>query len=246
MKRELKRQIKQDEFVSWVGRAMAFVGAHAREARIVLVVVLLLGIGAAGFSYLQERRNREAQQAMSAALETFQAPLEAELPEGFERPRGPVFASSREKYEKAAAGFDGVARRYASLPVGRRARYFAAVSRAEMGDLEAAEKALSEIASSGGSDSLVPALARLALADVKRRAGKVDEAVDAYRQLAEDRALPLPRDHALMGLATTLEDARRSAEARAAYRRLTEEFPSSVYAAEARRRTEYLEPAERS
>ena len=245
MKKELRRQIKTDEFVSWVGRSMSWVSAHAQETRIVLVVAVLLGLGAAGFSYLQERRSREAQRAMAAALETFQAPLEAELPEGFERPRGPIFATAKEKYEKAAAAFEGVARRYGSLPVGRRAGYFAALSRAELGDLEGAEKALSEIASAGGSDSLVPALARLCLADLKRRAGKVDEAVDAYRQLTEDRALPLPRDHALMGLAATLEDARRTAEAKAAYRRLTDEFPSSVYAAEARRRAEYLDPAER-
>jgi hypothetical protein len=43
-----------------------------------------------------------------------------------------------------------------------------------------------------------------------------------------------------MSAAQTLEDARRFAEARAAYRQLTEEFPASVFAAQARARAEYL------
>ena len=46
-----------------------------------------------------------------------------------------------------------------------------------------------------------------------------------------------------MSAAQTLEDAQRFAEARAAYRQLTEEFPASVYAAEARARAEYLATA---
>ena len=54
----------------------------------------------------------------------------------------------------------------------------------------------------------------------------------------------MPRDYALLSAAQTLEDAKRYAEARAAYRQLVEEFPASVYAAEARTRADYLaEPA---
>ena len=46
-----------------------------------------------------------------------------------------------------------------------------------------------------------------------------------------------------MSLAGTLEDAKRLAEAVAAYKRLTEEFPASVYAGEARRKADYLQTA---
>ena len=44
----------------------------------------------------------------------------------------------------------------------------------------------------------------------------------------------------LLELASTLESARRPAEAGAAYRRIVEEFPGSVYAPEARRRADHL------
>ena len=85
--------------------------------------------------------------------------------------------------------------------------------------------------------------ARLAEADLYRRTGKVDKAADAYRQAAEDANLPLPRDYALHALATLLEDNGRLAEARAAYQRLVAEFPTSVYASDARSRAAYLETA---
>ncbi|MFI5184885.1 MAG: tetratricopeptide repeat protein [Vicinamibacteria bacterium] len=49
-----------------------------------------------------------------------------------------------------------------------------------------------------------------------------------------------------MGLAATLEEARRSEEARAAYRRLVDEYPESVYAADARRRVDFLTTAKES
>lgn len=241
MKKELRKQIKQDEFVSGLERAMSWMAAHRDEVRITAIVALIVAVAASGLAYFQSKRTHEAEQAFAEALETFKAPVAAELPEGFQKPPGPVFASAAEKYRKAAAAFDGIERKYSSLTVGWRARYYGALCRVELGDAEEARKAFSEIAARKEGKALEPALARLALADLYRRSGQVDKAVDAYRQLAEDASLPLPRDHALMSMARTLEEARRIPEARGAYRRLSEEFPGSVYAAEARQRASYLE-----
>ena len=51
----------------------------------------------------------------------------------------------------------------------------------------------------------------------------------------------LPRDFALLSAAQTLDDAKRWADARAAYRQVYEQVPASVYASEARARAEYLQ-----
>src|SRR6185503_18950452 len=170
----------------------------------------------------------------------YRAPLAAEVPQG-EKPPGPVFATAKERYEKAAAAFDGVQRQYGSTSTGLRARYYAALCRVELGQTEEARKDLAEVAARADGRSLEPALARLALADLLKRTGQTDQAIDAYRALVQDKSLPIPRDHVFMTLAETLELAHRPADARTAYKQLADEFPASPYAGPAQQRAAYLE-----
>ena len=150
-----------------------------------------------------------------------------------------VFATAEEKYKTAAAAFEGVERRFGSSKTGLRAKYYAALSRVQLGQNAEAEKALKEIQALGGG--LEPELARLALADLYRRSQQVDKAVEAYRGMATNPTANVPRDYALLRAAQALEDAKRWPEARAAYRQVFEEFPASVFATEARARVEYLQ-----
>ena len=237
MKRELKKHIKEDEFVSGLARAATWARLHANELKVTGAILVVVLLGAGILNHFQRTRTQEAEKAFSDALETFQAPVGGTPAEG---ETGPRFATAKEKFEKAAAAFDALASQYASLPAGKRARYYAALSRAELGDLDAAEKTLTEIASYRDADALEPALARLAVADLYSRRGQPDKAVDAYRKLLDEESPGLPKDHILMRLAGALEAAKRAPEAEASYKRLTEEFPQSVYAGEARRRAGYL------
>ena len=243
MKREHRKQIKRDELVTGYARTAEWVTAHQREVRATLIGIVAVGVLAIAVTTFQGQRKASAEKAFAAALDIFHAPVAAEIPPGAQKPARLDFATPAEKYTKAAAAFDGVERQYGSLPAGRRARHYAALCRIEMGDYAAAEKALSGVASDSDRSSLESALARIALADLHRRRGETDKAVAAYAQLVDEASLAIPRDHVLMSLASTLEDARRPKEARASYRRLTEEFPSSVFVAEARRRAENLQTA---
>jgi tetratricopeptide (TPR) repeat protein len=243
VKRELKRRIKQDEFVSGFEQVWQFVQDRRKELQIVGAAALVLAVGAWGFSAWRERRTLEAEQAFASAMEIFQAPVTAELALGTPPPAGTVYASAAEKFGKAGAAFADVAERFASLPVGARALYYAGVARMEAGQTAEAEKALVRVAARREPQALEPALARLALAELYRKSGKVDQAVDAFRQVVDEAQAPVPRDYALLSLAATLEDAKRPAEARAAYERLGQDFPASVYAAEAKRRAEFLQTA---
>jgi tetratricopeptide (TPR) repeat protein len=238
LKKELRDEIKQDEFAGGLEKAVEWIGAHRDEVRIGagVVVVLLAAAGAVG--YFQGQRAREADQAFRDALTTFEAPVASELAAGAERPTGQVFATAEEKYKTAAAAFEGVERRFGASKTGRRAKYYAALSRLELAQYPEAEKVLKEVQSQGAG--LDAELARVALANLYRRSGQVDKAVEAYRGLATNPAANVPRDFALLSAAQTLEDAKRWAEARAAYRQVFEEFPASVYASEARTRAEYL------
>ncbi|HEY7924860.1 MAG: tol-pal system YbgF family protein [Burkholderiales bacterium] len=238
MRKELKDQIKQDDLTTGIEQAVAWAARRRDELRIGGLVFLVLAGAALAITHVRDQRLREGDRALRDALTTFEAPVASELPPGAERPAGQVFPSAEEKYKTAAAAFEGVARRYPSSTAGVRATYFGALSRLELGQYAEAEKALKELQERGAG--LEPDLARLALADCYRRSGQVDKAVEAFRSFASNPSASLPRDQALMSAAQTLEDARRFAEARAAYRQLTEEFPASVFASQARARAEYL------
>jgi len=242
LKKELREQIKQDEFASGLEQAVAWTGAHKDELRIGIGVGVVLLAAAGAVGYYQAQRSREADRALRDALTTYEAPVAGEVAPGAERPSGQVFATPEEKYRTAAAAFEAVERRYGSSRVGVRARYYEALARIELKQYPEAEKGLQEVQSRGSG--IEPELARAALADLYRRSGQVDKAVEAYRGLASNPNASLPRDFALLSAAQTLEDARRYAEARSTYRRLYEEFPASVYAAQARSRADYLQSAQ--
>jgi hypothetical protein len=240
MKKELKRQIKQDELVTGAERGWAWLVAHRDAARLSAIAIVVVGALVGGVTYLQGRKAQESQQALAEALHIYHSPVEADLRPGAPRPAGHGEPTPKDKFLKAAAAFDGVERSFGSQPAALTAAYYAALCRIEIGENAEAEKALSTLASRRDEGRLEPGLARLALGDLYRRTGQTDKAVDAYRQAAEDASLPIPRDHALMSLASLLEEAGRLGDARAAYERIATEFPSSVYAADARSRGQYL------
>jgi len=231
LKKEHRDEIKQDELAGGLEKALVWATGHRDEIRIGAGVVVVLLAAAGALGYFQRQRAQDADRAFRDALTTFEAPVASEIPAGSDRPSGQVFATSEEKYKTAAAAFEGVERRFGSSKTGLRAKYYAALSRIQLGQNAEAEKALKEIQTLGGG--LEPELARLALADLYRRSQQVDKAVEAYRGMATNPTANVPRDYALLSAAQALEDAKRWPEARAAYRQVFEEFPASVFAADA-------------
>lgn len=239
MKSEERHQIKQDELLTGYERAAGFVAAHRDETRVTLLALAVVGLAAIGLSTWRSHQHQASEKSFSDALRLFHSPVSSEVAPGAPAPSGTVFATAQERYTKARESFEGVAREYGSTRAGRRARYYTALCDVELGNHAAAEKTLTDLAGDGDDDTLA-GLSRLALAESHRRRGQVDQAVAAFTKLVEDAGTTVPRDHALMRLAATLEDARRTAEAGRAYKRLADEFPASVYAAEARRKADHL------
>jgi tetratricopeptide (TPR) repeat protein len=241
MKRELKRQIKQDELRTGLERASLWTREHAREVQVTVVTLLVLFAAALIVQSFRDRQEAAAEASFSKAFETYHAPVTTELPPDATRPSG-AYATREEKFRKALSEFEAL-EQSAPRHLRPRARYYVALSRLELGDVAAAEKALSELAGRKDKDDLVPSLARLALADIHRGNGQPQKAIDAYRQMLEDSSFLLPRDHVLLKLGAVLEEANRLKDARASYERLVQEYPESVYAGEARQRAEYLQSA---
>jgi tetratricopeptide (TPR) repeat protein len=237
--KHLKQQIKQDDLVTGVEQAAGYVKSHQQEMKVAAAAIVAAVLALSGFTWYRSSREAEANRALDAALETYHAPVaSAEAP----KDAAVKFANDGERLKKAVGEFDGVARRYGSMTAGRRARYYAALCRSELGESAEAEKALTELAA-GDRSQIESGLARLALADLFRRTGRFDQAITRYQQLSDEQDGGVPRDHVLMALSGTLEDAKRLPEAGAAYRRVADEFPQSPYAGEARQRADFLQGA---
>jgi predicted negative regulator of RcsB-dependent stress response len=238
VKKNLKKAMKEDELVSWVQHTRDFAQGRGDALRVVLIVVLVLTIGGGALSYFRAQRDREASASLASALEIYRAPAASEAQPG--ETVNSRFATPAEKYRQALTELEGIERRHGSQPAGVRARYYAALCKIELGQVDDAEATLKAIAGSPG-DGLEPGLARLALADLQRRKGQVENAAQTYNQIIDDVQSVVPRDHALMSLARMLEDVRRLPDAQVAYRRLLVEYPSSSYAGEAQKRVDYLQ-----
>src|SRR5687768_16419159 len=111
MKREHRKQIKRDELVTGVERGAAWVRLHRHEVRATAIAVAVLVLLVVGFTTFQGRRKASAEKAFADAFDTIHAPVAAELPPGAEKPATLEFATAAEKYQRAAAAFDGVERR---------------------------------------------------------------------------------------------------------------------------------------
>ena len=237
MKKELKQQMKQDELRTGFDHAVVWTSAHRDEVRVTLIAIAVVGLAAVGFGSYRSHRQASAEKAFDEALTIFHAPVtgQPDAPQA----GGTVYATAAEKDQKAAAAFADVSKRYGSSATGRRARYYGALANLELGKTAEAEAELKDL-STGGSDPLVRDLSRLALADLHRSSGRFDQAVEGYRRIVDDAGSVVPRDHALMRIGATLEDAKRVPEALQAYRRVLDEFPSSVYSTDAKTRIVYL------
>ena len=236
MKKALRKQIKQDELASGYASAGAWLHTHVEQVKIGLIGAAVLAVAAGGLLYFHSQRTRDSQRAFDEAHDLFSGAIGK--PE-----EGAVAASKEEKYQKALAAFHGVAERYGSLAVGRRARYYAALCDIELGHRDKAAGALRELTEKQKAGAAGTELAELVLARLECMPGKYDQAISRYRQILDRRASVLPRDYVLMRLAEAFQEAGRLADAAATFSRVVDEMPASPFAEDARGRAEYLKLA---
>jgi TolA-binding protein len=148
------------------------------------------------------------------------------------------FPNERARLEAAVKKYQIAADAYPTSAAGLAARYSAAAALAELGRLPEAARQYQEVIDKGGS-SIHARMARLGLAEVQAQLGKYDPAIATFKELAAN-AKDLPIDGILMQLGTAYASAGRTAEAKQTFKRLTDEFPTSPYAAQARLQLDLL------
>lgn len=237
MKRAERHHLKQDEFVHWLDRSMAWAMDNQRNIINATLVVIGAGLLLSGLYIYRSRQTATADALLTAALEQYHGVVVS----GTGASPGnnvPTFESAEQRYRTSLEAFEVVADGYSTYTSGRQARYYVGLCHNGLSELDAAEESLEAVRS--GKRDLLYYLATRALASVKLERDDTAGAAELYRTLVEDTQTPLPKDYLLFELAKTEERAGNIQRAQQYYERMLAEHPDSQLRGDAVTRSETL------
>jgi TolA-binding protein len=243
MKSIERHKLKENEFARTVAHARDVVEKRQRDITmaVVAVVVILLALG--GYTWWRQSRAAQANASLANALAVYEAPV---IPPAAPAPGSPApvpqpgtFQTEQAKLEAALPKFMETADGYASTDAGVTARYHAAGILAALGRYGEAEQRYQEVVDKAG-DGIYGKTAKLGVAETQVAQGKYDSAIQLYTELSRDTNSQIPVDGVLMQLARAYARAGKKDEAVRTFTRVVDEFPRSLYAADARRELEEL------
>lgn len=241
MKSTERHKLKENEIARSVSAARDMLSTRPNDVMRVIVAAVVVVAVVGGYTLWRQSRNAKAGTALAAGLALFEAPV---VPVAAPAPGSPLpvqqpgtFQTEQAKFEAALPKLMDAASTYPGTDAGIAARYYAASALASLGRFAEAEQRYQEVADKAGS-RIYGRTARLGLADAQAAQGKYDNAITIYRELSTDTTSQIPVDGILMALGRTYVRAGRSDEAARTFSRVVDEFPQSVYAADARRQME--------
>ncbi len=233
MKAQERHHLKENEFVATVARVSATV--RDNRDRVILgiaAIVLIVGVGA-GYFFWNKHREDQAGAMFALAMAAYESQIAPPPTVPGAKQAAGTYPTIRARQEAALQAFQQVADAYPSTANGKAALYQVAGTLVALGRLAEAEKTYHDVVSRAGSSIYGPA-ARMGLAETLVAEGQYDRAIKEYTDLAGQRDGMLPIDGVLMQLARTYVKAGKTTDARAAFKRVVDEFPQSPYVTDAR------------
>jgi predicted negative regulator of RcsB-dependent stress response len=224
---QTRHQLKEDRFskvtLEAAERTAHWSVEHRSTLIIVALAVLVIAGGAFGAWYHFDQQDQAASVELNQAVRTMDTPLR---PAGAPaQPENPSFASNKERETEAQKQFLAITEKYPHTRSADFARYFLALTTADLGDNANAENELKAIADTHNED--LAALAKFALASVYRNQRRDKEAIDLYNQLAAKPAKSVSKVMAQLELAATYKSANLPLEAKRTYELIQKENPST-------------------
>jgi TolA-binding protein len=239
MKRAERHHLKGNELANLALRSREVV--EERKQQFVAIGVALIVVAAAALGYYAWRQNLEsrAHTLLAEAMVVDEAPVgpaPADQPTTVKELR---FANEQARAQAAVAKFKAAADQYPSTDAGIYARYREGTLQLLLGAPDAAAAALQQVVDRDGN-GIYGQMAKLGLAEAQARAGKFDQAIAAYKDLASNTSTTLPVDGILMQLGRTYLTAGKPMDAEQTFNRIVTEFPDSQFVVEARQELDTL------
>ncbi len=198
-----KQMRKPDEFLTWTEQVWDWAEKHTWQAAAVVAGLVVLFLGVQGIGMLIRSSGQAPRADLARAINTFNAPVLP--PDKINGPNAPAeaYTSSKEKFERAAAGLSDIARNYPDKPVGQMATLYLARSQEELGDYDAAAGNYQKFAA-GKMAQQEPVLkysALMGLGQSSFAAGKFQQALDYYTQIQDSDSVSTLKPAAMIAIA---------------------------------------------
>jgi TolA-binding protein len=235
MKRAERHHLKENELQSMAREVRDRFEGRQRETLYTLAAVGVVAILALAFFAWRERVQTQAATLLAAAV----AVKDARIGPPGTAEQGLRFNNERERAQAALTKFKAAADAYPSTDAGLYARFQEAGTYMALGNPAQAAAAYQQVIDKAGN-SIYGQSARLGLAEAQSAQGQYDQAINAFKDLAQRKDGPLPIDGVLMQLGRTYLGAGKRNDAQQTFNRLVEEFPDSPFSGEARRELDNL------
>ena len=247
MRREERHHLKENPLAVLLADLQR---AFVDRGRVVVVggiVVVLAALAAGGFVAWEQRQTEQAGTLLAEAMVVMNAeivappeddPSSPTEPTPFEQPAG-SYRTLHDKFEAALPKLLAAADAYPRTAPGITARYEAAAVLAILGRTEEAATQYQSVLDASGDD-IYGRMARLGLAEAHLTAGRYSDAISLLEGQTGSLESTTPVDAVLMRLGRAYQLAGQSEDALAAFTRVVEEFPISVYYTSAKQEIEAL------
>ena len=253
MRREERQHLKENPLASIVGRVQLRLANSGRLLVLFIGGVLIVLVGVAGFYTLTGINEQRAGQLLAEAMETLVAPVvnpdedtstvesegeETAVANEFVQPPG-SYSSLEAKLEDALSQLLLAADEYPSTPQGLTARYQAAAVLVALDRADDAVPHYRQVMAAAG-DELYGQMSLMGLAEALLLTGQASEAILLFERQIGSLVSLVPVDAVLMRLGHAHQLVGRSDDALAAFNRVVEEFPVSIYHTDALQEVETL------
>jgi TolA-binding protein len=233
MKAKERHDLKQNEFAATTMQVVGWVTAHREWAAALALAAIAVVALAGGYAWWRQSTANAAGALLGAAAAIAQSPIApAPTVPGAAQQSG-TFPTESARLDAALAAYEQVMTEYPGTDAALTARYAIGTALLDAGRAAEAEQAFDAVIADAGRSIYGP-LARLGRGQALVDQQKFDDAIALFTELSADRSSQLPLDGVLIQLARASSRAGRTDDARAAFKRIVDEFPASTYVAEAR------------